>query len=508
VARQLREVLAGVAGEPFGVWDGVLVTDVAVDSRRVTAGSLYAAVAGRGQDGTGYVADALRRGAGSLLLPRGASPPPGVPGLWVTDPRRAAAEAASALEGHPAEGMWIAGVTGTNGKTTTALWAAAALRPRGEPVPRWTTAEVAVGARRFRPALTTPEPPDLHRFLRQAREAGETRAVLEVSSHAVALGRTHGVPFAAGAVTNVSADHLDFHGTVEAYRAAKRAFAESLPPEGVVVFDADDPGAREAVAGARARRVAYGTGPGADLALEVEAVGGGETRGWVRPSPRLRDLGLPAPAGGRLPLRVPLPGVHNLRNALAALGLALAAGVPLEEALVALGRAAPPPRRLAVFRLGPALVVDDVAMNEAGVDATLAAVAELAEPPVAVVVALRGHRGPEANAALARALARGARRLGCGPVFATLSRTAALRYGPGHAVLPEEAAAFARAAREAGLEVRWHEELEDAVAEAADGVRAGGTLVLLGTFGMDDGLRCAARALGAAEPPPYPLPGL
>jgi UDP-N-acetylmuramoyl-L-alanyl-D-glutamate--2,6-diaminopimelate ligase len=506
VARPLSEVLAGVAGEAFGDWNGVLVTDVALDSRRVTEGALYAA-AEAGPRGSVYLADALRRGAGSLLLPRGAPPPPGAPGLWTADPRRAAAEAAAALHGRPAEGLWLAGVTGTNGKTTTALLAARALRPDGEPVAHWTTAEAAAGPRRFRPALTTPEAPDLHRFLRQARDVGETAAVLEVSSHAMALGRVHGLRFAAGTVTNVTADHLDFHGSVAAYRAAKRAFAEALPPEGVVVFDTDDPGAREAVASARARRMAYGVGPEADLRLEVVAVGPAGARGWVRFAPRLRDLGLPAPPAGRLPLTVRLPGIHSLRNALAALGLALAAGVPPEPALEAIARAVPPPRRLAVRRLGAAWVVDDVAMNEAGVDATLQAVAEMAEPPVVVVVALRGHRGREANAALARAVARGARRLGAA-VVATLSRTAALRYGPGHTVTAEEAEAFLQAAAQAGLPVRWHEELEDAVAEAALEVRQGGTLVLLGTFGMDDGFRWAARCLGGEEPPPHPLPEL
>jgi imidazolonepropionase-like amidohydrolase len=93
-------------------------------------------------------------------------------------------------------------------------------------------------------------------------------------------------------------------------------------------------------------------------------------------------------------------------------------------------------------------------------------------------------------------------------VVATLSRTAALRYGPGHTVTAEEAEAFLQAAAQAGLPVRWHEELEDAVAEAALEVRQGGTLVLLGTFGMDDGFRWAARCLGGEEPPPHPLPEL
>jgi UDP-N-acetylmuramoyl-L-alanyl-D-glutamate--2,6-diaminopimelate ligase len=493
----LTALLQGLAGERVGPWDGVEVTGIAVDSRRVLPGYLFAALPGTRAHGVDYVADALARGAKSLILPRGTSPPPGVAALLVDDPRAAVSAAAAAFYGHPSTRLHVIGVTGSNGKTTTVCMVAQVFTAAGRPAAWWSTNEVFSGKRRFRPALTTPDAPGLQRFLREAVDAGMSAAAIEVSSHAAEQRRVEDVRFAGGVVTMVSPDHLDYHGSFAAYLAAKRRFIQALPPEALCVFNADDPGARAVAEGTRARRLTFGFSPGADLRAADPEVSLSSSRCTVHIG---ADLAARLPVGpGPLRLTLPLAGRHNLLNGLAALAVALDAGIPATVALDALASFVPPARRLAVRRVGPYVILDDVAMNEGSFDAVFATVAELGCPQLVVVVALRGNRGPEVNARVATTLARWDRLLHFGPVIATLSCTAVARYSLDYQVRPEEAEAFAAAARAHGLEPEVFPELADAVAAAVRRLRPGGTLLLLGTFGMDDGADLACRLLGSDE---------
>jgi UDP-N-acetylmuramoyl-L-alanyl-D-glutamate--2,6-diaminopimelate ligase len=513
MAIALARLLPVVPGQPFGPWQDTPVHGLAADSRRVRPGDLFVALPGLQAHGADFVGEALRRGAAALVLPPGREPPPGVAGVAVADPRAALSALAAAFYGHPSRELPVLGVTGSNGKTTVAYMAAAVLRAAGRPVAYWTTNEVYAGGRRFRPTLTTPEAHDLHRFLREARTAGMAAVCMEVSSHAAALRRVDDVQFAAGVVTGVSPDHLDFHGSFAAYLAAKQRFVRQLAPPAPCLFHADDPGARAAAAAAAAVTVPYGFGAGAALRAVEARVDAEGARCQVLLSPRLQSLlpTAPGPLPQRLPLQLPLPGRHNLLNALAAIGACLALGVDAPTAAAALAGFAPPPRRLRLQRVGPYTLLDDVAMNEASFDAVFATVAELGFPQLVVVVALRGHRGPEINALTARTLARWNRRLGFAPVIATLSRTALGRYPLDLQVRPEEQEAFLTAAGAEGLAVEVHRELAPAVDGAAARLRPGGALLLLGTFGMDEGAAHAARALGAGRDQgegalPYPLP--
>jgi len=500
MTKPLGVLLRTVPGLPFGRCEGVSVTGIEIDSRRVEARNLFVALRGLRDDGTAFVAEAVRRGAGAVLLPAGCFPPSGVAGMLVDNPRAALAAVASAFYGHPSRDVRVMGVTGSNGKTTVAYMLTQILEAGGRRTGYWTTNEVSSGARRFRPALTTPEAHDMQRFLREVRDAGMAHACIEVSSHAAAQQRIAGVRFAVGMVTPVTPDHLDYHGTFEAYLAAKRSFIEGLPPDAVCVYSADDPGACRVAEGAGCTALPCGFGPGAAIrGAEVRihagaaecAVGGAQALG----------------PGGPLRLKIPVTGRHNLQNALVALGAALAAGVPAERALEALARFRPPPRRLRIRRVGVYTLIDDVAMNEASFDAVCAAVAELDFPQLVVVVALRGNRGPGVNAAIAASLARWNRRLGFAPLIVSQSRAAVARYSLDYRVRSEEVQAFEAAAAGAGLPVRLFGELADAIAAGTGRLRPGGALLLLGTFGMDEGPALAAGALGATDgaerfPPP------
>lgn len=506
----LAALLADLPGlrRTFGDLSGLLVSDVQLDSRRVLRGSVFVVAPGR-HEHDDHVPEALARGATAVVVPAGREPPPGVPGAEVEDPRAAFSRLAAAIHGRPSERLRVVGVTGTNGKTTVAAMTAQALGAGGLRVAHWTTDGVWSGRRRFRPVFTTPEASDLHRFLQEAADAGCTEACIEVSSHAVVARRVADVRFAAGAVTGVTPDHIDFHGSFEAYLEAKAAFLRSLPPGAPCLFNRDDDGACRAAAGIAAEAVSYGFHADADLRGTDPDVRPDGAACTVEAGARLRGLW---PAAAALPgpvrLELPITGRHNLQNGLCALGLALALGVPGEAALGALRQLRPPARRLAMRRIGPYTLVDDVAMNEASFDAVLAAVAATGAVGVVAVVALRGNRGEEIQARIARTLARWQPHLRFGPLLVSLSHTALAEYDLDHRVRPEEVTAFTAAAGSGGLACEVFEELDAAVDAALVRLRPGGTLLLLGTFGMDRGLALAERRLGVEAPPDHPPPVL
>lgn len=501
----LTALVEGVQGERVGAFDDRPVTALVTDSRRVEPGAVFFALDGATGHGLRYLEDAVGRGAAAVVLPSGAPVPAGVPTLLVPDPRALLAPLAARLYGHPGDRLRLFGVTGTNGKTTTALMTSAVLSAAGLPAGHWTTTEVRVGAALFRPFWTTPPPPDLERFLAACVDAGAQAAVLEVSSHAVVLGRIDGLRFDVGVATNLSPDHLDFHGDFASYAAAKRAFIHALDAGALAVLNADDPEVWAFARGARARVLGFGAEARADLRLTAVEARGERVRARVRIAPA--DL---RPGGERdLSLDLALPGEHNAMNAVAALAAALGRGLDARRALAALQAFPPPLRRLESRRVGPYTVTNDVAMNEASYDTVLRWAASSGHEQVVAVCALRGHRGAEVNAAIARVFARHAGRLGLSPLIVSLSRGEVAGMSVDHAVRDEEVGAFLAVLGAAGVAAEVHTDLAGAVEAAVDRLRPGGLLLLLGTFGMDAGPRLAEQALCRrlgimpAPPPPY-----
>src|SRR5262249_37695218 len=208
------------------------VTGVAADSRRVRPGDVFFALAGQATDGRRHAAEALARGAG-VVIADGEVEAPGAPRVRCREPRRLLGPMAARLAGDPSAGLTLVGITGTNGKTTTTyllegIWRAAG----GRPGVIGTIAYPFAGASRPAP-FATPEAPGRHAILTDMRRAGVTHVAMEVSSHALAQHRADGLRFDAAAFTNLTRDHLDFHGDLEAYYAAKaRLFHELLPASG------------------------------------------------------------------------------------------------------------------------------------------------------------------------------------------------------------------------------------------------------------------------------------
>jgi UDP-N-acetylmuramoyl-L-alanyl-D-glutamate--2,6-diaminopimelate ligase len=302
------------------------IRGLAIDSRAVVPGDLFVALRGAQVDAHQHLGQALALGAVALVveeLPAGLDLR-GRPAVLVADTRRSLAPLAARFYGNPSEELDLIGVTGTNGKTSTTYLLEAMLAAAGRRPGVIGTVEVRYADQRQRTINTTPESLDLQRILRAMRNRGVDAVAMEVSSHALAMGRTDECRFAVAAFTNVTQDHLDFHQTMEAYRDAKVAlFRERLRPGATAVLNADDPSAPAFESGARAagaRLLRVGRKAEAGIAVALEDAGVALTGTRVR-------LRLPE---GPLALELPLLGDFNLENLLVATGCAVALGLPAE----------------------------------------------------------------------------------------------------------------------------------------------------------------------------------
>jgi len=326
--RTLRELLDGVGVVALHGDASVPVPAVTLDSREAANGACFVAVPGTKVDGGDYARDAAAHGAGIVVSERPADPALLGRVVWVqvADARGALARIAAAFHGRPIDRLAALGVTGTNGKTTTTYLAEGALTAAGHRPGVIGTVEIRFGGRSEPAKLTTPDPIALHGVAARMVDAGVTHLVMEVSSHALALGRVEGIRFLGAAFTNLSQDHLDFHPTFEDYAEAKlRMFREHLAPGALAIVTADDPvgdrvAAVAAAAGARLARFSTRPGAAADLAVVEADYASDGTRAALRLF------------GERADVRSPLIGRHNLANILAAIGLAVAAGVPASTA--------------------------------------------------------------------------------------------------------------------------------------------------------------------------------
>jgi UDP-N-acetylmuramyl-tripeptide synthetase len=377
---RLDRLAARLPGAALGGPGDVEITAVTHDSRKAGPGSLFVAVRGLATDGNDFVDAALRKGAAAVASEK--EPRPGVPWLSVADAREALAVLSAAVLGAPADSLELVGVTGTNGKTTTTYLIDAALRAAGAPVSLVGTIQYRIGERLAEAVRTTPESSDLQVLFREMVEAGSRYAVLEVSSHSLALKRVHGCRFRVAVFTNLTRDHLDFHGDMDRYFAAKRVLFDTLLREdGHAIVNAEDDRAPELVRAARGRVWTYAVDRPADLRAEKVSLSLQGTR--------FRAL---TPAGA-FDVSTPLLGRFNAQNILAALGAALAVGVPAADALRGIESVTQVPGRLERVSAGQDFtVVVDYAHTDDALKNLLETVRELEPRRVITVFGCGGDR--------------------------------------------------------------------------------------------------------------------
>ncbi|HOQ99618.1 MAG TPA: UDP-N-acetylmuramoyl-L-alanyl-D-glutamate--2,6-diaminopimelate ligase [Anaerolineae bacterium] len=297
---------------------------IVADSRQAGPGALFVAVPGVSVDGHRYLADALGRGAVAAVVERAEALPAGLPGAVVTDARAALAQLAAAWHGYPSRRLRVVGVTGTEGKTTTIELIASILSAAGLPAGMVSTVKARIGGQEIDTGLhtTTPDAPDMQRYLAQMVEQGARYALIEATSHGLAQRRVDACDFDVAVVTNITRDHLDYHGTFEAYRDAKAMLVRHLAAAArkpdtpkVAVLNVDDPSFGYLRGIPADRYLTYSLDGAADVTL-TEATQ--QARGW-----RARAI---TPAGA-FDIETPLVGRFNLYNVLAAIAAALSQGI-------------------------------------------------------------------------------------------------------------------------------------------------------------------------------------
>lgn len=411
-ARVLASLIEEIPGAELVRGDGdVVIEHVEHDSRRVEPGALFVAVPGFTVDGHAFLTDALDAGASAVVVERGRRGtwrhlPGDQPIVAVEDTRVALAQAAAALHGHPGRELTVIGITGTDGKTTTAYILTSILEAAGARVGRLGTVDAYVPGTDIEShthRMTTPEAPEVQRLLREMVEAGCEYAIVEATSHGLALHRLDEVAFDVAVLTNLTGDHLDFHESFEAYREAKgRLFAAldhaPVAPGRAAVANADDPSTSFLLGLTSQRAVRYGLETaGVDVTarhIELHADGS-----------RFR-LALP---GAEVGTEIRMPALFNVANALAAAGAALALGIEPEAIGRGIAACHGVPGRMERIDMGqPFSVVVDYAHTGDSVRKVLSVLRELAERDLIIVAGAAGERDPGRRFGVGRAAAEGA----------------------------------------------------------------------------------------------------
>jgi UDP-N-acetylmuramoyl-L-alanyl-D-glutamate--2,6-diaminopimelate ligase len=442
----------------------VTVRGLTDDSRRVTAGACFVAVRGLRADGRRFIPQAVERGARAVV----AEPPDPLPGqdvgrILVPDTRRALPRLADAFYGHPSRALTLVGITGTNGKTTTSYLAEALLRARGQETGVIGTIQYVVRGRARDAGQTTPEATELQGLLAEMVAAGVGGVAMEVSSHALALQRVDGVGFDVAVFTNLTQDHLDFHGTMEAYAAAKaRLFFELLPagrkPGATAVLNADDPVGAAWASALPGRVLTFGLGPGHA----------------IRPLTRQSgfkgiQLHATSPVG---PVRIEsrLIGEHNVMNLLAAVGIGVALGMHPDAIGAALASVTRVPGRFEQVDAGQDfLVVVDYAHTPDALQRVLDTARRLTLGRLGVVFGAGGDRDRTKRPVMGRIAAALADRVWLTSDNPRSEDPVAIIEEIAAGVVPPPPEGWAR-----------HPDRRDAIREALDWARRGDTVVIAG----------------------------
>jgi murE/murF fusion protein len=322
---------------PVTVFTGgdVPIRDVVEDSRFASPGSLFVVRSGAIHDGASFVTDACDRGAVAVLATTPIDLPPGCHGLVADDPRSVGIAIAQRVHGFPSEQMHVIGITGTNGKTTTAYVIRDLLEGAGIRCGLISGVSIETGARRWPATLTTPQGIDTARIMAAQVADGCVACVMEASSHALEQGRLDGISIDGAVFTNLSGDHLDYHGTMEAYAAAKRRLFDSMGRGTAVITNLDDPHAEEIISGTQgrvvtvSRRVSGGDVTASEIVMTTQGTTWQQTAPW-----------------GESKITTPLLGVHNVTNVMEAIAAAHFAGASMEQMTSTLATVTPPPGRL------------------------------------------------------------------------------------------------------------------------------------------------------------------
>jgi UDP-N-acetylmuramoyl-L-alanyl-D-glutamate--2,6-diaminopimelate ligase len=388
--RTVRVLADMVGGSVAGPGDDPVIEEVTHDSRRSRQGSLYVAVRGEHVDGHDFVAQAVAAGASAICVDHPLSS--GVPEIVVDDTRRVMGDLAAAVNDYPSHSLSVVGVTGTNGKTTVTHYVESIVGRAGRSAGLVGTIHTRGAGATTPSSLTTPEAPEFQSLLADLRDRGVEVVAVEVSSHALEYGRVQGTSFAVAAFTNISQDHLDFHGDMAAYRAAKeRLFTDY--EVGTAVVNIDDPVGAQIAAGYEGDLITVGRG--GDFSVQ-----------FVETHPTSSTFTVETPIGA-FKQEAPVIGEFNVANLVLAAACCVGVGLDYDSVFAALPWVSGVPGRFEVVSGDdPVTVIVDYAHTPEGVSTVVETARRLSPGRVIALLGAGGDRDRAKRPAMGEALSR------------------------------------------------------------------------------------------------------
>ncbi|SFC53104.1 UDP-N-acetylmuramoylalanyl-D-glutamate--2,6-diaminopimelate ligase [Alkalibacterium subtropicum] len=468
------------------------ITKLAYHSSEVQSGTLFVCIRGFKTDGHNYAELAVENGAAALIVER-FLPNIRIPQFLVADGRRALALASDCFYGRPSREMRLFGVTGTNGKTTITYMTDAVFRANDLATGLIGTIMVKFSDVMVPAVLTTPESLDLQRYLKKMHDKGVSHVSMEVSSSALALKRTDNVAFDVAAFTNIHRDHIELHGSFDAYYKAKASFIRQAPKTSVALLNIDEPLIEKLTEETEAQVIAFGIENASghfhvsDLDMENGIPSFTVTQKRAVQSLTGRQIWLE-------PFRIDLavPGLYSVYNALTAIITGLVNDIPLSVVKSGIEGFGGVERRFQILYDKEFMVIDDLLLNEDNIDASMNTLKNLNVKTIHFVHAVRGSRGAEVNRENAAKMADWFPSLDIDSVTLTASRS---HVGELDTVKDEETAAFMEVMEARGIAVDFYDELYDALEASLKQVKPGDLLLITGAHGMDHGARIVMELL-------------
>jgi UDP-N-acetylmuramoyl-L-alanyl-D-glutamate--2,6-diaminopimelate ligase len=471
-------------------------TGITCHSDKVKPGCVFVAIRGLQEDGNTFVQTAADKGALAIVTDRPEHLPSLlIPVIAVPDARLALSALATTFYANPSHKLNLIGITGSNGKTTIACMLEHIFSQAGCPTGLIGTIRVNTGKNSFPSTLTTPDAVNIHKYLAQMVENKVTHAAMEVSAQGIDMHRVAHVRFAAGLLSNICADHLDFHGSFTGYLTAKTRFLELLGPATPLIVNIDDPYCQAIAHRFSGHQISVGFGSHADILARVTQVTAYGSLFILEINKPLTTTGGQSLPIGRHAFRLAIPGHHNIENALLAATAALIQGISPEIIADALANFKGIERRMNVFRTAGLTIIDDTALNPGSINAVFNTITAFRYKRLFVVNAIRGHRGPAINAANAAAIASRGRTL----PFHLVITASTDHVSQADTVTDEERRVFLSTLNTLKVCYTYSSTLSKTIGTVLDDATPGDLIVLIGAQGMDTGRQVLSTLVNAAE---------
>lgn len=469
-------------------------TGITCHSGEIDPGNIFVAIRGRITDGNTFAAAAAERGAAAVVsdCPE-RLPPLSIPIITVANARLALAELAAAFYNNPSRSMNLIGVTGSNGKTTIACMLEHIFKQNGLTAGLIGTVRVNNGKITFPSILTTPDAVSIQQYLSQMIKNNVTHAAMEVSAQGIDMHRVANVKFSAGILSNICADHLDFHGDFTSYIEAKAKFLDLLDDNTPLIVNIGDPYCQTIARNFSGRLTAAIGNNQADISATIIHLSTyGSSFDIHINKPLTTTSGrLLAPQKYRVALAI--PGRHNIENALLATAAAVLNDISLEAISLALTSFHSVERRMNIFHLEGITAIDDTALNPGSIDAVFDTIDTFRYNRLVVVNAIRGRRGPAINAANAAAIASWQQKI----PFKLIVTSSLDHVGTADIVTSDEKLAFLSTLNTFKTEYTYTSTLPNALSVALNHTAPGDLLMLIGAQGMDAGRRVLTELVKA-----------